>query len=442
MSFLGYKPRTSFFASVTVAQISEFSFILVVLGRKLGHVSDEVLGMVTLVGLVTITLSSYMILHTRKIFEYLRPLLVKFDFKKGSAEHKFGDLVLKNHLIRIFDTFEGIYQNMGGKKRKRLLLEATFLFAIAPTEVEMNAVIKRLFENAEFEPPWHQRAAREYFQYLKDLLGIKFLQLCAGTENFYLTPVPWKDILISVSVPCLLTGFDEETLPQFFHHDSGREACVEVAADNFYRNLSQVQRELQKQHIELEVKNKKVEVVSLEIAMDAVRKPDIDWFELKPEIKVAGKTIPEAQWQKILSGEMMLAQGDTLQVFDVPAVEMVDLLKKYIHNDPLDKKNKTIRVPRLRILDWIEFRKTGMHLTLPPEDEAIVNALMSFSGMTAKDLPQKFQGQLREYQKAGYDWLAFMYEHKLGACLADDMGLGKTIQAKTFLAVLSWASRG
>ena len=73
-----------------------------------------------------------------------------------------GDLVLKNHLIRIFDTFEGIYQNMGGKKRKRLLLEATFLFAIAPTEVEMDAVIKRLFENTEFEPPWHQRAAREY----------------------------------------------------------------------------------------------------------------------------------------------------------------------------------------------------------------------------------------------------------------------------------------
>ena len=101
MSFLGYKPRTSFFASVTVAQISEFSFILVVLGRKLGHVSDEVLGMVTLVGLVTITASSYMILHTRKIFEYFRPLLVKFDFKKGSAEHKFGDLVLKNHVVLI-----------------------------------------------------------------------------------------------------------------------------------------------------------------------------------------------------------------------------------------------------------------------------------------------------------------------------------------------------
>ncbi|MBP5296605.1 MAG: DEAD/DEAH box helicase, partial [Bacteriovoracaceae bacterium] len=40
---------------------------------------------------------------------------------------------------------------------------------------------------------------------------------------------------------------------------------------------------------------------------------------------------------------------------------------------------------------------------------------------------------LRPYQQIGHHWLCFLYEHRLGACLADDMGLGKTVQAISFL---------
>ncbi|MEZ5269510.1 MAG: SNF2-related protein [Microthrixaceae bacterium] len=35
---------------------------------------------------------------------------------------------------------------------------------------------------------------------------------------------------------------------------------------------------------------------------------------------------------------------------------------------------------------------------------------------------------LRPYQREGLDWLAFLYQHRLGGILADDMGLGKTVQ--------------
>ena len=44
---------------------------------------------------------------------------------------------------------------------------------------------------------------------------------------------------------------------------------------------------------------------------------------------------------------------------------------------------------------------------------------------------------LRPYQKEGYDWLGFLYEHRFGACLADDMGLGKTVQAISLLTGLA-----
>ncbi len=49
------------------------------------------------------------------------------------------------------------------------------------------------------------------------------------------------------------------------------------------------------------------------------------------------------------------------------------------------------------------------------------------------ELPQGFQGTLRPYQKAGYNWLRFLNEFHLGGCLADDMGLGKTVQTLALL---------
>ncbi len=45
-----------------------------------------------------------------------------------------------------------------------------------------------------------------------------------------------------------------------------------------------------------------------------------------------------------------------------------------------------------------------------------------------RDLPETFKGELRKYQKTGFDWLGFLSDLGLGGLLADDMGLGKTIQ--------------
>ena len=58
---------------------------------------------------------------------------------------------------------------------------------------------------------------------------------------------------------------------------------------------------------------------------------------------------------------------------------------------------------------------------------------LNFSGVTLHSLPRDFRGELRPYQKAGFDWLYFLHEYNLGGCLADDMGLGKTVQVLVFL---------
>jgi len=59
--------------------------------------------------------------------------------------------------------------------------------------------------------------------------------------------------------------------------------------------------------------------------------------------------------------------------------------------------------------------------------------LREFETIADKPLPLGFKGELRPYQKAGYNWLHFIKDYKFGGCLADDMGLGKTIQTLAML---------
>jgi Kef-type K+ transport system membrane component KefB len=79
MGFMGYRKRTGFLAGLTVAQISEFSIIFVAMGITLGHVDTGALGLTTLVGLITITLSTYMILYSGPLYERLAPYLGWFE---------------------------------------------------------------------------------------------------------------------------------------------------------------------------------------------------------------------------------------------------------------------------------------------------------------------------------------------------------------------------
>ena len=79
MGVMGYRARTGFLAGLTVAQISEFSLILGALGVTLGHIDDSTMGLITLVGLVTIGLSTYMILYSHPLYEWLAPWLRIFE---------------------------------------------------------------------------------------------------------------------------------------------------------------------------------------------------------------------------------------------------------------------------------------------------------------------------------------------------------------------------
>ena len=86
MGYMGYRRRTGFMAGLTVAQISEFSIVFVAMGITLGHVGVQALSLTTLVGLVTITVSTYMILYAQPLYERLAPWLRIFERQRPFRE--------------------------------------------------------------------------------------------------------------------------------------------------------------------------------------------------------------------------------------------------------------------------------------------------------------------------------------------------------------------
>jgi Kef-type K+ transport system membrane component KefB len=90
MGVMGYPVRVSFLAGLTVAQISEFSLILAALGVALGHITSPTLSLITVVGLITIGASTYLILNSYAIFARLEPWLSRLQ--RRNVRHQEADV--------------------------------------------------------------------------------------------------------------------------------------------------------------------------------------------------------------------------------------------------------------------------------------------------------------------------------------------------------------
>ena len=90
MGFEGYTRKTSFFAGLTVAQIGEFSLIVIALGAKNNHISTEILSLITLTVLMTIALCTYMILYSNKLYSLFSNKLSVFERKNAKEKIKIG----------------------------------------------------------------------------------------------------------------------------------------------------------------------------------------------------------------------------------------------------------------------------------------------------------------------------------------------------------------
>lgn len=124
MGIYGYSRRNGLFTGFTVAQISEFSLILAGLGVVVGHLTNDVLSLITFVGIITIVGSTYLMMYNKKIYCVLAPYLKIFERKNvidknKEDEEKPHELILFGYNRIGFDLAE-VLNNM---KKKMLIID-------------------------------------------------------------------------------------------------------------------------------------------------------------------------------------------------------------------------------------------------------------------------------------------------------------------------------
>ncbi len=117
LGLMGYRKRTGFLAGLNVAQISEFSLILAALGLSLGQISEETLGLITLVGLITIGISTYLIMYSHQIYEKVGFMLDIFEKKAPTTEVEDENLHHQPFDVIIFGL--GMYGNNVARSLER-----------------------------------------------------------------------------------------------------------------------------------------------------------------------------------------------------------------------------------------------------------------------------------------------------------------------------------
>ncbi len=99
LGLFGYKARTSFLTGLTVAQISEFSLVFVLIGKEVGQVSDRTISLITVVAIITFSVSSYLISNSDKVFDFFAPSLKIFQRRGRDLSIYTATRDLQNHIV-------------------------------------------------------------------------------------------------------------------------------------------------------------------------------------------------------------------------------------------------------------------------------------------------------------------------------------------------------
>lgn len=98
MGVLNYTKKTNFYTSIIAAQISEFSLIMIGLGVRVGHLTQDTLSLVTIIGVITFTTSSYSIVNINSLYRHIGKYMHIFE-RKGKKEDSHHNIIEKKYDI-------------------------------------------------------------------------------------------------------------------------------------------------------------------------------------------------------------------------------------------------------------------------------------------------------------------------------------------------------
>jgi superfamily II DNA or RNA helicase len=155
-----------------------------------------------------------------------------------------------------------------------------------------------------------------------------------------------------------------------------------------------------------------------------------DWFDLDVTVSVGSEEVPLAALIAALAegrSHLVLASGTYLSL-DRPELAALSRLVEEARALQ-DRASQGLRVSVYQVGLWEELLELGVVESQSVRWAGAVRGLIDLASVPRPPAPADLEARLRPYQLDGYQWLAFLWQHRLGGVLADDMGLGKTVQA-------------
>ena len=347
------------------------------------------------------------------------------------SEHLSGT---SEQIFSIFPFLEhgrSVSSGLRTKKRRAVLYETFFQLCRLSKPTEGKNLIKACLRREEFRPFRIKAEAEDVLQLFSAPLLEPSVRLLVHEGQWCVVPNDWAKEALLYAIPYEIWGL------QIFEKMIGHET-MPLSQEVLYAGLPECYAKAAEAGIELFFQDRPIATAQWDCSVDARRPPTIDWFELRPEIMCDGVRLEAQEIQTILERGGLMEVDGRMRMVDKNTQEILRALTALSPSKQSNKSDQNkpdvVHVPKLQILDWVGLRKRGVRVILPPEDEALVERLLNFERIEPRPLPKQLKAKLRPYQQEGYRWLGFLYQHRLGACLADDMGLGKTIQAISLLA--------
>lgn len=158
-----------------------------------------------------------------------------------------------------------------------------------------------------------------------------------------------------------------------------------------------------------------------------------DWFDVDMKVSFDGQQVSLKDLRRaMVNKENLVPIGDG--VYGLLPDEFIKKFETSFKVGELEQDKIKLRKSHFTIIHNLLDQQSDQKIAKELSEK--MEMLKSFDSIETVHPPKKLKATLRDYQKAGLSWLAFLAKFGFGGCLADDMGLGKTVQMLAFFAHL------
>jgi superfamily II DNA or RNA helicase len=159
-----------------------------------------------------------------------------------------------------------------------------------------------------------------------------------------------------------------------------------------------------------------------------------DWFEINTQLKFGDYSVRLKDIKQAIKADeryVRLGDGSLGQIPD----KWLRKFRKLIQSS--EAEDETLKLSKIHFNLLDDFQEELINPEVERELAEKKARLQSFEEIREVEVPKAVRADLRNYQKAGLNWMNFLQDYGWGGILADDMGLGKTLQVITLISQMA-----